>query len=190
MIAQIEGKISHAGNGFIIVNAGGVGYKVNLTKEELEDVAKTNRKEISLWTHLSVREDAMDLYGFAERDSLNFFELMISVSGIGPKSALAILNIASVKTLQSAIASGDPEHFTKTTGIGTKKAEKIILELRDKLHVPAGEISAQKDEADVIEALKALGYSEREARDSLKKIAKGKLSAEQKIKQALKNLSR
>lgn len=190
MIAQIEGKISHQDKNYVVVVNAGIGYKIYATRETIDEIIKQKADKVSLWIYEAIREDARDLYGFSDRDSLYFFELLLSVSGIGPKSALAILNIAPVKTLRSAIATGDPAHLTKTTGIGTKKAEKIILELRDKLDVSEGEISEHKDEADVMEALKALGYSEKEVREAAKKVPKGIVTAEEKIKQALKLLGR
>ena len=190
MISLIEGEIIHQDKNFLIISAGGVGFKVYTAKDTMGEILKDKMKKVRLWTYLAVRENSLDLYGFHDRDGLNFFELLLSVSGIGPKSALAILNIAPVKTLRSAIATGDASHLTKTTVIGTKKAEKIILELRDKLDVSESDISEHKDESDVIEALKALGYSERESREALKKIPRDISTAEDKIKQALKQLGK
>lgn len=186
---------------FVILNVNGVGYKVFSTGQTIDEL-KLEAKE-SIWTYLAVRENALDLYGFKERETLAFFELLITISGIGPKTALGVLNVASVKTLKQGISSGDISYLTKVSGIGKKIAEKIILELRDKFEAEdhSGTVVGLKGESDAIEALKSLGYAEREARDVLKKVAKeaedskGKngeekeLTAGEKVKRALKILS-
>ena len=180
----------HKESGFAIIDVHGVGYKVFSSAETLSRVATKKNVSVTLWTHLAVRDDALDLYGFCEKEELEFFELLLSVSGIGPKSAITILNVASVRSIKSAIASGDATHLTKTTGIGTKKAEKIILELRDKLDVLDSDIGEQKEITDASEALQALGYSRREAQDALRKVPRLITSTEAKIKEALKLLGR
>lgn len=190
MIGRLTGSVVVREGTYAIIDVGGIGYKVFASKETLVELGQKKDSPVSVWTYLAVREDALDLYGFIEKDSLRFFELLLSVSGIGPKSALAILNIAPVKTLESAIASGDPSHLTKTTGIGRKKAEKIILELKDKIEMLEGEIDAHREAEDVMEALQALGYSRRDAQEALKKIPKGTASTEVKIKEVLKLLGK
>ncbi|NQV87963.1 MAG: Holliday junction branch migration protein RuvA [Parcubacteria group bacterium] len=190
MIGKIEGKIVHKDLRFVIVDVSGVGYKVYGTHSI---TGKTGSGEkISLWTYLAVRENALDLYGFTTKEELDFFELLISVSGIGPKSALGILNIATIKTLRQAVSSGDTSHLTKVSGIGKKNAEKIVLELKDKLEGLESEDgvgnSHMKNEVDAIEALKSLGYSQIEAREALKKVSKDIIATGEKVKQALKIL--
>ncbi len=189
MIGQINGTISHRGDRFVIINTGGVGYKTNVTTETLLQLAQTET-EITLWTHLVVREDALDLYGFLDKAELEFFQLLITVSGIGPKSALAILSLAGPETLRKAIVAGNTEYLTKVSGIGRKNAEKIVLELKDKLgklgeFMPTEELDR---EADVLSALQALGYSARDAREAIKKIPDSVSDMGEKIKMALKNL--
>jgi Holliday junction DNA helicase RuvA len=139
-----------------------------------------------LWIHTHVREDALDLFGFLERKELEFFEMLIGVSGIGPRSALAILGIASIETLRKAIGTGDTSYLTKISGIGRKTAEKIVLELRDKIGEEKGGSSLQ-GELDALEALKSLGYSQNEARDALKKVP-ADTNTNTKIREALKIL--
>ncbi|MDZ4284431.1 MAG: Holliday junction branch migration protein RuvA, partial [Patescibacteria group bacterium] len=146
------------------------------------------RGEVSLWTHLVVRDDALELFGFRERDELSLFERLISVSGIGPKSALAILDLAPVETLRSAIARGDTSYLTKVSGIGKKTAQKIVLELRDSLASAREADSAGEDYGDVIDALTTLGYSAREAREALKKMPPSTADTSERIKAALKTL--
>ena len=185
MIGSIRGKIVLKTDKFLIVEAGGVGYKVSVSPDVLSKSKKAG-EEISLWIHTHVREDILDLYGFLERQELEFFEMLINVSGIGPKGALAILGIASIETLRRAISTGDIAYLTKISGIGKKTAEKIVIELRDKMGEAQTGTSLQ-GELDALEALKSLGYSQNEARDALKKVS-SELNTNTKIKEALKIL--
>lgn len=185
MIGSVKGKITIRTDKFLIVEAGGVGYKINASADVLSKAKKTGG-EIMLWTHTHVREDAFDLYGFMNREELEFFEMLISVSGIGPRSALAILGIASIETLRKAIGTDDISYLTKISGIGKKTAEKIVIELRDKMGKELGGASLQ-GELDALEALKSLGYSQNEAREALKKVSPD-TTANIKIKEALKIL--
>lgn len=188
MISHLNGRVLGKDIRFCIIDVNGVGYKVFVSDDTLQRL-KADEK-VSFWTHLAVREDAMDLYGFSDKDSLELFELLINISGIGPKTALGILNVANQETLRRAVSAGDLAYLTKVSGIGRKLAEKIILELKEKLAMKGDfDSSDLKGEADVLEALKSLGYSEREARDSLKKISADNLSTNDKIKMALKTLN-
>ena len=167
---------------------GGVGYKIFLASEQLEKVRES--ANISLWTYLAVREDALTLYGFEEKEGLNFFEMLISISGIGPKTALGVINVATIPTLKKAVASEDISHLVKVSGIGKKIAEKIILELKGKFgREESGEISL-KDEVDTMEALKSLGYSQNQAREALKQVDKEITNVSERVKQALKILGK
>lgn len=185
MIGSVKGKITLKTDKFLIVETGGVGYKINAS---LDVISKTKKagEEIMLWTYTHVREDALDLYGFLNREELEFFEMLISVSGIGPRSALAILGIASIDTLRKAISTDDISYLTKISGIGKKTAEKIVIELRDKMGKELSGASLQ-GELDALEALKSLGYSQNEAREALKKVTQG-TNTNTKIKEALKIL--
>lgn len=189
MIAQLEGIVTYKNLRFIILDVNGVGYKITIGADALERVNRLEEKErIRFWTHLAVREDALDLYGFPEEEELRFFELLIGISGIGPKTAMGILSSATISTLRSAIASGDSSHLTKIGGIGKKNAEKIVLELKDKISATEEEKASQlQGESDAIEALMSLGYSQKDARDALKKTPK-EASTGEKIKHALKTL--
>src|SRR3989344_8836564 len=128
MIGHLEGKLIYKDSKSIIVDISGVGYKINVSLDVLSKSKKIDG-EISLWIHTHIREDMLDLYGFLEREELEFFEMLISVSGIGPRSALVILGIASIETLRKAIGAGDTSYLTKISGIGKKTAEKIVIEL-------------------------------------------------------------
>jgi|SRR3989344_3553499 len=185
MIGSIKGKIALKTEKYIIVEASGIGYKISVSPNTLSKVKKVG-EEVSFWIHTHVREDALDLYGFLNHPELEFFEMLISISGIGPKGALAILGIASIETLRKAISTGDISYLTKVSGIGKKTAEKIVIELRDKMGEEKTGSSLQ-GELDVLEALKSLGYSQNEAREALKKVP-ADLNTNAKIKEALKIL--
>ena len=184
MIGSIKGKIILKRDKFIIVEVGGIGYKINASPDTLLKIKIG--EEVHLFTHLHVREDAQDLYGFLEYGELEFFEMLIGVSGIGPKGALAILSVAPIETLKRAISTQDISYLTKISGIGRKTAEKIVLELREKVGEEKEGVSLQ-GEIDVLEALKSLGYSQMEAREALKKVSTEKDTGK-KIKEALKIL--
>jgi Holliday junction DNA helicase RuvA len=190
MIGSIKGKIILKTDKFIIVETAGVGYKINISPDTLSKLKKED-EEVLFWIHTHVREDILDLYGFLNREELEFFEMLINVSGIGPKGALGILGVASIETLKRAISTGDISYLTKVSGIGKKTAEKIIIELRDKMQNKTGEKmtdASLRDELDALEALKSLGYSQNEAREALKKVSP-EANTNTKIREALKLLS-
>lgn len=185
MIGYLKGKIIYQDLKSIILDVSGVGYKIFTNTTTLENV----KGEVVFWTYLAVRETAQDLYGFKTKEELDFFELLISVSGIGPKSALGILTIASLQNLRHAISTGDTSHLVKVSGVGKKNAEKIVIELKDKIQGLSGDMSyTTSGDIDALEALKSLGFGEREAREALKKVTDTK-DASEKVKKALKHLS-
>jgi len=184
MIGSVKGKITLRTEKFVIVEAGGVGYKLNVSPDAISKTKKSDT-DVLFWTHTHVREDILDLYGFLNREDLEFFEMLIGVSGIGPKGALSILGIATLETLRKAISTGDTGYLTKVSGIGKKTAEKIVIELRDKISEDKSGTTLQ-GELDALEALKSLGYSQNEAREALKKTTGENTNA--KIKEALKIL--
>ncbi len=189
MISHLSGTIIELSEKFVVVDVNGVGYKVYCSTETLASLREDT--PTSLFTYLVVREDALDLYGFASREEEDFFQLLISVSGIGPKGALGILSATSTNILKKAIATGDTSYLTKVSGIGRKTAEKVVLELRDKLkaHVDTKENPHElRAESDVVEALKSLGYSQNEARDALKEVPVEIVGTNARIKEALKIL--
>ncbi len=162
-----------------------MGYKVNVSPDTL---SKAPNGEVFLFIHTHVREDAFDLYGFIAQDELKFFEMLINVSGIGPRGALSILGIATIDTLRKAIGTGDTGYLTKVSGIGKKTAEKIVIELRDKMGTEL-EGSSLQTELDVLEALKYLGYSQNQVREALKKVSPDS-DTNTKIREALKILGK
>ena len=188
MIASLSGTVRHKDLNSIVVDVSGVGYKLAVpTDVALEAIPSQN---IFLWTYLAVRETSLDLFGFLDRETLELFQLLITISGIGPKTALGILNVASPATLRQAVATGDTSYLTRVSGIGKKNAEKIVLELKDKLKVSSEDIGVDgKHEGDALEALVSLGYNERDAREALKKVSKDIVGASDRVKQALRVLS-
>jgi len=181
-----------ASDRFIVVDVGGVGYKVRVTLDTLRMLRGIADKKVSLWTHLVVREDVLDLYGFMNEAELEFFEMLISVSSIGPKSALGVINTAPIDHIKEAIARGDASALTKVSGIGSKSAQKIILELRDKLGGDMNDTGSTMlgVERDAIEGLVALGYAERQAREALKEVPADIKGTSARIKAALKQLGK
>ncbi len=187
MIGSIKGKIIWKSDKFIIVETGGVGYKINVSLNTLSTQTRDD-SEVFLWIYTHVREDYFDLYGFIERKELEFFEMLINVSGIGPKGALTILGVASIETLSKAINTSDVAYLTKISGIGRKTAEKMVIELRDKVSKESM-IGTLQEELDALEALKMLGYSQNEAREALKGVSPD-TDTNTKIRQALKTLGK
>ena len=188
MIGSITGKIQHKGTGFLIIETNGVGYKVSVTPPQHFE-AKLGTS-LSLVIHTYVREDQITLYGFSNLSELEFFELLLTVSGVGPKSALGIMSVSSLEMIKSAIASGDVAVFTKVSGIGKKTAERVIVELREKLKSQGVSAPIAQEHSDALEALVALGYREQEAREALKNVPLETKSIQEKIKLALKALQK
>ncbi|MBU1083069.1 Holliday junction branch migration protein RuvA [Patescibacteria group bacterium] len=184
MIACIEGNIIAKDNSSLIVNVGGLGYRVFVTNELLADTLLG--QSIKLMTHLVVKEDSQTLYGFLANEDLGLFTLLISVSGIGPKIAIAILSSSKTSELRTAISHGDSAIFTAISGVGLKTAQRLILELRSKIGAVDldGGIS---DSEDVISAMTSLGYNMYEIRKVIGKVP-ANLPLNDKVKEALKLL--
>jgi len=186
MLALLEGKIELKTDKFAIINIQGIGYKIYCSSRILEKLIP--EKEVKLFIHLYHRENLLDLYGFLSFKELEFFELLISISGIGPKAGLAVLSIASLKDLKVSIASGQVNLLTKVSGIGKKTAERVILELRSKILVSGDDVRKLVSDDEAIDALVSLGYAGRQARDALKQVPAKVKQVESRIKQALKIL--
>jgi Holliday junction DNA helicase RuvA len=188
MISKITGEIIHKADKFIIIETNGIGYKVYGTTELISKVKEAETAKI--WTYLAVRENALDLYGFSDKKELDFFELLITISGVGPKTALNILNVANVDSLRKAISTGETAHLTKVSGLGKKMADKIVLELKGKLGSYEEINLGLKEEIDALEALKSLGYSHKESREALQEIDKSHTTTSARVKAALKHLGK
>ena len=201
MISMLHGTIAELAGNHAVIDIGGLGYKVFMTADAIHGLK--SGAQIKLWTHQAVREDALDLYGFTAKKERDFFELLIGISGIGPKSALNVLSLVSVDTLANSVRTGSVAHLVKVSGIGRKTAEKIVLELKDKLGTliaggdpnAAGMTAGMSSDMDAILALQSLGYDADESREALKKVSaenfskSGKeLDTSAKVKAALKVL--
>ncbi len=174
MIAFVEGCLCEAASGSVVISAGGLGYLISVPDSTLDSLPPLG-SQVKLYTHLSVREDGLSLYGFISRDQLDIFRLLLQVSGIGPKGALALLSVLSVDELVMAIASEDVKAISRAPGVGAKTARRVILDLKDKVDLEkfaggdliTGDSSAAEGSAgaasDVIFALTSLGYSRTEA---------------------------
>jgi Holliday junction DNA helicase RuvA len=188
MIAYLKGKILSKGQNFLVLEVGQVGYKVFVPASLL--IKFRVGSELALNVHTYVREDQISFYGFSSPSELELFEQLISVSGVGPKIGLAILSSTSPEHVRSAIAGGEASVFTKVSGIGRKTAERLIVELKEKLdgHLSvSGKLSKEFSES--LDALVALGYSAAEAREALKRVPAELSSSGQIVREALRFLS-
>ena len=189
MIALLKGKIELKTNKFVILDVGGVGYKAFCSIAVLEKLGDKGG-DAKLFIHLYSRENILDLYGFLSFKELEFFEMLISISGIGPKAGLAVLSIASLKDLKTSIASGQVSLLTKVSGIGKKTAERVILELSSKILVSGADVKKLMTDDEAIDALVSLGYTNRQAREALKQVPEKTKGTTNRIKEALKVLGK
>ncbi|MDD5589675.1 MAG: Holliday junction branch migration protein RuvA [Candidatus Portnoybacteria bacterium] len=192
MISLLEGKIAFKAEKFAVIETGGIGFRVNFSEKTLGKIPQTGQN-IRVWTHLSVKENGWDLFGFLNYEEVDLFELLITISGIGPKTAANILGSASVEDLQEAIVLGDETILGKVSGIGKKVAQKIVIELKSKVKKLAkgtGERSRMADEIEIIDALATLGYKVYEAREAIRQVPEDVKGIENRIKEAMKRLGR
>ena len=190
MINYLSGTIQAKQENSLTLNVNGVGYQIFVTPEVLSKSKLKQKKDF--FCYLKVAENIMQLYGFEKQQQKSFFELLLSVSGVGPKSALHTLSIAKVNEIKSSILNQDPAVLTRVSGIGQKTAEKIVVELKNKikdvaLSSPAGSVTAS---AEAFDALKNLGYSNSEIRHTLRNLPAKIKDEDEIIKYALKNLGK
>jgi len=186
MIAQLSGKVSFQGTNYIILDVAGVGYKVFCSSG-----GSAVSTEVTVFTHHYIREDQQTLYGFASMEELGLFELLITVNGVGPKAAMAIMSSAAPKRITSAIARGDAAIFKAISGIGPKVAAKIIVELKSKVGGVGGyELGEIAGSAEVVDALEGLGYRKPEIAAVLKNMPPEITNADEKIKWALREMGK
>jgi len=191
MIGLLQGKVVDVvlEKGHIIVDISGVGYVVYVTAGTL--MSLSTGKAVTLYTHMVVRETALDLYGFTTTNEKRLFELLLTVSGVGPKSALSILSIADESTIYNAISKNETSYLTKVSGIGKKLAGKIVLELKDKIgNVIISDGGQTSDDSSVMEALEAMGYKTAEAREAVKALPDSAQGLKARVAAALKALSK
>ena len=196
MISYIKGELADVFDGGIVVEANGIGYGIFISGR-VANLLPPMGSEVKIHTYLNVREDAMQLFGFLTRDDLEIFRLLIGVNGIGPKGALGILSALSADELRFAVIAGDVKAITKAPGIGKKTAERLLIELKDKLSAEeflersvSGGGEWTENETDVqkeaVQALVALGYSSTESMQAVKKTGLQNVSVEEILKQVLK----
>lgn len=198
MLATLRGKLLFNDTNSVIIECGGVGFKCFITKKTLSVIPKIG-EELFLYTYLSVKEDALDLYGFAELEELEAYKLVTSVSGVGSKIGIALLSEFTASEISLYIASNDAKMLTRAAGVGLKLAQRIVLELKDKLGsfvssddntiAVVGNASVNSNSKEAVAALVSLGFSQSEASLAVGKLDQS-LSAEELIKSALKSLSR
>ena len=199
MFYYLNGIVAHTGPYLAVIDCGGVGYACKTTSYTLS--ALKQGEKAKLYTYLHVREEIFELYGFATENELNCFQMLIGVSGVGPKAALAILSSTTPERLATSIITGDEKALTGAPGVGKKIAQRVILELKDKLAkgqlgVPAGDsyggtgvtIIPENKASEAAAALAVLGYGPAEINEALKGIPMEELSLEAVIKQALKKM--
>ena len=196
MISYLEGKIEYSGDKYVILNTGGIGYKVNIVPKLLNSLSESktlvNTVKLHIHSQLNMREGTFDMYGFDKREDLELFHLLISVSGIGPKNALNIMSSVEPKHLKAAVVNNDPEYLKKISGLGPKTAQRLIMELQNKVdYLEIGDMKGMDlgQEGEATEALLTLGYTLSQAKDALKEDAKGK-TLEQRVREALKLLGK
>ena len=178
MIRQIRGIVLGSETGAIVIDVAGWGALVHVAAPE----TYAEGQEVSLKTYLAVKQDGMDLYGFPDGEERRFFELLLGVSGVGPKTALSILRRAPREALEGAIGTRDLDYLTRVIGLGKKAAEKLMVELSEKV---GGGTAPDTDDSEVFDTLVALGYTEREARGALSKIPASVTGKDARLKAAL-----
>ena len=198
MFAYIKGSLEIKSTNYIVVENGGIGYKIYMSAKSIGTIGNIG-DQVKVHIHYHVREDDISLYGFNSEEELRMFEILINVSGVGVKSALIMLSDITPSSFALAVINDDVTRLTKVPGVGKKTAQRLILELKDKLK--SEDISCEAREeiqeeptdtinSDAVTALKVLGYSKKEAEDVLKKVDTKNLKLEEIIKQALKYLGR
>jgi len=197
MIYSVRGELIHAEPKLAVVECGGVGMACQITMNTARQLPSVG-SEVMLYTMMNVREDAIELFGFAEKNELASFKLLTTVSGVGPKVGIAILSELTPERVAMAIASGDYKALTKAAGVGPKLAQRIVLELKDKcalptsgagdMDIPAGPVSAAGNAAQAVSALTVLGFSASEAAAAVGKLD-STLPVESLVRQALRSLA-
>lgn len=199
MISFVQGKVDAISEDNVVIDTGAIGYNVRISAKTAQELPGIGQ-EVRLYTYTSVREDGISLFGFLSRDSLDIFKKIITVNGIGPKGGLAVLSVMSADELKFAIISGNAQAITKAPGIGKKTAERVILDLKDKISVEDTQIQKEissyaglpqtgKAQNEAVEALTALGYSATDALHAVRQVEHAEeMDVEAILKLALKNM--
>ena len=198
MFAYIKGTLEEKGNGYVVVEAGGIGYKIFMSNNSIGILGEL-KQIVKVYTYYYVREDNISLYGFTTKEELAMFELLLSVSGIGAKSAITMLSNIEPSEFALAVITNDIKKLTKIPGVGNKSAQRIVLELKDKLKADteltkSEEVISQIEKDDILDeataALQILGYTRRDIEDVYKKFDRSSMSTEEVIRSALKFLGK
>lgn len=188
MLASLSGVVAAIGKDFVVIQVGGVGFQVSVPQTVLDSLAGSGL-ELTVYTHLHVRENELALYGFGSEEELALFRLLLGVSGIGPKVALSVLSFLPVDRLQAAIAQEDVVMLARVPGIGPKTAKKLVFDLKDKVAIDLMPGEPQpvltEADADLIAALTTLGYSVSEAQEAIRSLPREELSLEERVRLAL-----
>jgi len=186
MIYSVKGKLITKKDDFFAVEVGGLAFKIAASFNVLKSLPQIGQ-EVNIFTYLNVRENSLELYGFLNEEELRLFEMLVSISGIGPKSAIGILSVEKLEKLKAAIIEGRSELLTKSSGIGKKTAERVILELRNKLKQAGSDkiVGLMESDGDIIEALSNLGYTKYQAKEALSRVSSKITKMEERIKEAL-----
>ena len=193
MIAYIKGTVDHTSDQTVVIENQGIGYTISAAAATIGRLPR-NGEEVQIHTYMQVKEDGMSLFGFLSQEELQLFRLLISISGIGPKVGMSILGIMSPSQIMAAIVNQDAVAFSKVPGVGKKTAQRITLELQDKIKTTVqdgydGSVTlASSEKQDAIDALLSLGYGRSESMKAVLAVATEDMSTEQIIKLALKNL--
>jgi len=196
MYEYLKGVLAGVGTGYVVLDVNGIGYHVNVPTSDVSGLPVLG-EQLKLYVHLSVREESRDLYGFIDRASKSVFEKLLTVSGIGPKAAISALSIIPAEKLVLAIAAEDEKLLSTVPGIGKKTAQRIVLELKDKMHIYIkneaaaswkSATNAGSAETDAVQALLTLGYDASEAFSAVKANFDSKLDLNQLVKRALRSL--
>ncbi len=173
MISHLYGEIAQCGEGFVIIDVGGIGYHVNVSRPALQELTKKAKSNVKLFTYLNVREDALNLYGFMNTTELEMFKLIINVAGVGPQIAMKILSEIKIEDFACAIINEDEKVLTNISGIGKKNAQRLILELKDKMKKKMeGYIPTRSNiNYDAVSALVSLGFQQRESREAVEAVS-------------------
>ncbi|MCL4404198.1 Holliday junction branch migration protein RuvA [Patescibacteria group bacterium] len=191
MIYMLEGKLRSVGDNFLVLGVGGVGFKVHTNKQTLAGLPAMS-EPLTVYCYTYVREDALDLFGFREEGALKLFELLNSVSGIGPRTALAILDLDTVPNIMAAIIEKRTDLISRAPGIGEKTAGRVVLELQNRIKLPKANALSQSMgvNAEVEEALVGLGYNRPDVRKVLSEVGAEKRTLEERLREALKMMGR
>lgn len=199
MFEFIKGILSYKGSEYIVIDVGGVGFKIYTSYQTISTIGETN-KNVTVYTYLNVKDDALTLFGFSSKEELSVFEMLISVTGVGPKVALSVLSALTSQAFGMAVVTNDYKAIAKSKGVGAKLAQRIVLELKDKIkkNMSINEIEEETQlneyltdnniESDAVSALVVLGYSAKEAVHAVRKVYTDGMSLEETVKLALRNI--